>query len=77
MAPGQLLKAGGWMLLGIFALSAVAVAGREVSSTLDTFELMLYRSPINAQIQTACADYRAQGALGHCGFNLLALFSVQ
>ena len=30
------------MLFGIFALSAVA--GQEVSSYFDTFELMLYRS---------------------------------
>ena len=38
-------RAAAWMLLGIFALSAVAVAGREVSSDLDTFELMLYTLP--------------------------------
>ena len=34
-------------------------------------------APINTQIQTACANHRAQGALSHCGFNLLALFAVQ
>jgi drug/metabolite transporter (DMT)-like permease len=39
-------KAALWMLGAIVSFSAMAVAGREVSSTLDTFETMLYRSVV-------------------------------
>lgn len=48
------------MLLGIFALSAVAVAGREVSSNLDTFELMLYRSLLGVPVVWALARWRGE-----------------
>ncbi|MEP6269594.1 MAG: DMT family transporter [Paracoccaceae bacterium] len=37
-------KAGLWMLGGIAAFSSMAVAGRELSTELDTFEIMMYRS---------------------------------
>ena len=46
------------MLLGVFALSAVAVAGREVSSDLDTFELMLYRSLLGVPVVWTLARWR-------------------
>jgi hypothetical protein len=54
----NLLRAAAWMLLGIFALSAVAVAGWEVSSDLDTFELMLYRSLLGIPVVWALARWR-------------------
>lgn len=38
------LKAALWMLGAISSFSAMAVAGREVSQWLDTFEIMTYRS---------------------------------
>jgi drug/metabolite transporter (DMT)-like permease len=38
------LRAAVWMLGTISAFSAMAVAGREVSFQLDTFEIMMYRS---------------------------------
>ncbi len=38
------LKAALWMLGAIASFSAMAVAGREVSQWLDTFEIMTYRS---------------------------------
>ncbi len=38
------LKAALWMLGAIGSFSAMAVAGREVSQWLDTFEIMTYRS---------------------------------
>jgi hypothetical protein len=38
------LKAALWMLGAIASFSAMAVAGREVSHWLDTFEIMTYRS---------------------------------
>ena len=58
--PPNLLRAATWMLLGIFALSAVAVAGREVSSNLDTFELMLYRSLLGVPVVWALARWRGK-----------------
>ena len=39
-----------WMLGAIASLSLMAVAGREVSWDLDTFELMMYRSLIGAAL---------------------------
>lgn len=58
----RLLAAAGWMLAGLGALSAMAVAGREVSVGLDTFELMLYRSLLGIPVVVACAA--AFGGLG-------------
>ena len=40
------LKAALWMLGAIVSFSSMAVAGRELSGTLDTFEIMMYRSAI-------------------------------
>ncbi len=40
------LKAAIWMIGAIVSFSAMAVAGRAVSATLDTFELLLFRSVI-------------------------------
>ncbi|MEM7177156.1 MAG: DMT family transporter [Pseudomonadota bacterium] len=39
-----IIKAAFWMIGSIISFSVMAVAGREVASELDTFELMLYRS---------------------------------
>jgi drug/metabolite transporter (DMT)-like permease len=38
------LKAAVWMVGAIASFSSMAVAGREVSGELDTFEIMMYRS---------------------------------
>lgn len=54
----KLLSAALWMLAGIFALSSVAVAGREVSANLDTFELMFYRSVLGVPIVWSLAQWR-------------------
>ncbi|WP_281825727.1 DMT family transporter [Jannaschia rubra] len=43
-AEPQTLRAVAWMLGSILAFVSMAVAGREVSHSLDTFEIMLYRS---------------------------------
>ncbi|TMV56428.1 hypothetical protein FGG78_37595, partial [Thioclava sp. BHET1] len=42
----QVLKAALWMIGSITCFSAMAVAGRQVQSTLNTFELMTWRSVI-------------------------------
>ena len=47
------LKAALWMTGCIASFSAMAVAGREVSSELDTFEIMMYRSLFGAVIVIA------------------------
>ncbi len=39
-----------WMIGAVASFSAMAIAGREVSRELDTFELMLFRSVIGAVI---------------------------
>ncbi|MEP5759617.1 MAG: DMT family transporter [Litoreibacter sp.] len=41
------LKAAFWMFGAILSFSAMAVSGRNVSTELDTFELMMYRSFIS------------------------------
>src|SRR6056297_57382 len=44
------LKAGLWMTGAIVSFSSMAVAGRDVSFELDTFELMMYRSLIGVAL---------------------------
>ncbi|SLN37857.1 Riboflavin transporter [Falsiruegeria litorea R37] len=48
--PTQIAKAALWMTGAIGSFSAMAVAGREVSITLDTFETMMYRSLVGVVI---------------------------
>jgi drug/metabolite transporter (DMT)-like permease len=50
---GNAGRAALWMTGAIVSFSLMAVAGREVSVDLDTFELMMYRSLIGAVIVTA------------------------
>ncbi len=49
-----------WMLGAVCSFSAMAVAGRELSSELDTFEMMTFRSAIGLLIVLSVA-----GATGH------------
>lgn len=48
MSP--VLKAALWMTGSIASFSAMAVAGREVSGSLDTFEIMMYRSVVGVVV---------------------------
>ena len=57
---GHILKAALWMLGSIASFSLMAVAGREVSSDLDTFEIMMYRSIVGVII--VCTLAAATGA---------------
>ena len=57
MNPG---RAALWMIGAILSFSAMAVAGRELASNLDTFEMMTYRSAIGAVIVVTVA-----GLTGH------------
>jgi drug/metabolite transporter (DMT)-like permease len=49
------MRAALWMSGAIFSFSAMAVAGRELSSDLDTFEIMTYRSLMGFLIVITCA----------------------
>ncbi|KIC48686.1 DMT family transporter [Tateyamaria sp. ANG-S1] len=58
MSP--VLKAALWMTGSIASFSAMAVAGREVSDSLDTFEIMMYRSLVGVVV--VCALVAMTGA---------------
>lgn len=47
------LQAALWMIGSIVSFTLMAIAGREVSETLDTFEIMLFRSITGLLIMTA------------------------
>ena len=49
------LKAAIWMIGAICSFSAMAVAGREVSFALDTFEIMLFRSIVGVTVVVSAA----------------------
>lgn len=50
MNLGNPIKAALWMLGAVVSFSSMAVAGREMASELDTFEIMMYRSFIGVVI---------------------------
>lgn len=50
MNLGNPTKAALWMLGAVVSFSSMAVAGREMASELDTFEIMMYRSLIGIAI---------------------------
>lgn len=56
------LRAAVWMLGALLSFSAMAVAGREISAELDTFQLMFFRSLIGLAIILTIAA--ATGGLG-------------
>lgn len=62
MPPAQPLRAAIWMTGAIISFSAMAVAGRELASGLDTYEIMLYRSAIGLVVVVLVA--RVAGTLG-------------
>ncbi|MFP4328581.1 MAG: DMT family transporter [Paracoccaceae bacterium] len=55
LSSAETLRASFWMAGAIASFTAMAVAGRELSSTLDTFEIMLYRSLVGVAIVTLIA----------------------
>ena len=54
--PAAVLRAALWMLGAVVSFSSMAIAGREVSFELDTFEIMMYRSMIGLLILMAVAS---------------------
>lgn len=68
------LKAAFWMMGAVISFSAMAVAGREMSHELDTFEIMLYRSLIGIIIVVGVGfhfNLLAQITTGRMGLHLL------
>lgn len=61
MIDPQILRAALCMIVSLASLSAMAVAGREVSGELDTFEIMFYRSIVG--VLTVLAIGTATGAI--------------
>lgn len=59
------LRAALWMLGAIFSFTAMAIAGRELGDTFDTFEIMMWRSIIGFIIVLIVA--KAAGTLHHVG----------
>ena len=51
------LKAASWMIGAMVSFSLMAIAGRELATTLNTFEIMLYRSLIGLTIVLSVADF--------------------
>ncbi|MCP5036535.1 MAG: DMT family transporter [Rhodobacteraceae bacterium] len=71
MRASPLLQAALWMTGAIGSFSAMAVAGREVAVSLDTFELLLYRSLIGILIVVGVAGYaRTLPQINTRNFNL-------
>ncbi len=56
----QIGKAALWMTGAIASFSAMAIAGRELSVTHDTFEIMMYRSVIGAIIVWIVLSFSGQ-----------------
>ncbi|MDU8926872.1 DMT family transporter [Alisedimentitalea sp. MJ-SS2] len=69
------LKAVFWMSGAIFSFSSMAIAGRELSTELDTFEIMMYRSFIGIVIVLAVAA--VAGRLNHIHFRQLRLHGLR
>ena len=73
MSPA--LQAALWMSGAILSFSSMAVAGRELSSDLDTFEIMMYRSFIGILIVVTLAT--ASGRLGQINARNLGLHGLR
>ena len=74
-AQGAVLRAAVWMSGAILSFSSMAVAGRELSTDLDTFEIMLYRSLIGLVIVLSVAS--ATGHLGQIRTEQLRLHGIR
>lgn len=71
----ETLRAAAWMLGAILSFTTMAVAGREVSLDLDTFEIMMYRSFIGIVLVVAVAG--AAGTLRQVSGQKLGLHAVR
>lgn len=71
----QPIKAAVFMLGAMVSFTAMAVAGRELAGTLDTFEIMMYRSFIGLIIVLIVAN--ATGTRSEISTNRLGLHTIR
>ena len=71
----ETLRAAAWMLGAILSFTTMAVAGREVSLDLDTFEIMMYRSFIGIVLVVVVAG--TAGTLRQVSGRKLGLHAVR
>lgn len=65
------IKAVLWMFGAVISFTAMAVAGREMASELDTFEIMMYRSIIGLIVVLAIGAYvKSLGTISKKRFDL-------
>ena len=69
------LRAALWMIGAIVSFTSMAVAGRAVSSTLDTFEIMLFRSLVGIGLVLAVGGLA--GTLGQIRTDRLRLHGLR
>ena len=63
------LRAALWMMGSITSFSAMAVAGRELGGSLDTFEIMMYRSLVGViAVFTLATVYGTWGQINRRDF---------
>jgi len=71
MAMPNTFKAALWMFGALMSFTAMAVAGREMASELDTFEIMMYRSIIGVVIVLAIGGFaKSLGTVSRQRFGL-------
>jgi len=71
----EVVKAAIWMIGAVLSFTVMAIAGREVSYDLDTFEIMFFRSLIGIVIVTSVTSYF--GKWSEVKTNRLALHSIR
>ena len=75
MNLGNPSKAALWMLGAVVSFSSMAVAGREMASELDTFEIMMYRSFIGVAIVLTIGKF--SGTLSQISFDRFGLHFIR
>lgn len=73
--PAQIAKAALWMTGAIVSFSSMAIAGREAGLTLDTFEIMTYRSLVGVIVVLAVLT--ATGKWGEVSRDRLGLHAIR
>lgn len=69
------MLAAGWMVGAVVSFTSMAIAAREVSTALDTFEIMLYRSLIGFVLVLGIAA--ATGSLRQIGTQRMGLHLIR
>ena len=68
-------RASFWMLGAIFSFTTMAIAGRELGDSFDTFEIMMWRSAIGVVVVLSLA--KAMGTLGEINRDALGTHVIR